>query len=247
MRVTKNGEKALEVSLDWKLEDEIQPTETWESVLEKFDYSGYVRIESGEIIVPNGKAPSENGVRGRDYHDEDTFKRIVREKYGWEGPPASPPVGECTSPSSSSSPAPSGQHKGKTPKDKKRKNTSTIPQVTTVKRSRRSRGSPANEQKNKNDEFWNFKNLVPYLKVLEWKYENARNNLKDWCYVLPGRSQETGKYLEDFFYEENEVVNYVRSNHTKKEMLQLKLKKDDFKEESPPMDDVRKAPANVSP
>jgi len=63
------------------------------------------------------------------------------------------------------------------------------------------------------EEFYNFRNLMKYLtKKCDWKYLPAK--IHAWHYVLPGRpkEQEGGKYLDDFFFEEDEVIQYCKDH-----------------------------------
>ena len=234
------------LSADLQIDDPIEPNETWESVLKKFEFSGFVKIDSGEFVAPNGNAPFQNGVKGRDYYDEEGLREMLREKFGWVGPPPSPTVGGNSSPSSNPSPASSEHHQKETPK--KRKAKGSAPQaISASKRSRRPREAPANHPKRDDDDFFYFTNVWQYLEnLLGWKYERSRCKLRDWCYVLPGRSEGKGKHMVDFFYEESEVVDYVKERYTKEQLVELEKKI--LQESSQQMDNIGEVRANtVSP
>jgi hypothetical protein len=77
-------------------------------------------------------------------------------------------------------------------------------------------GSPINRLKKlvEEEEFYNFRNLMKDLKnKCGWKYLPAKT--RSWHYVLPGRPKEQkgGKNLEDFFFEESEVIQYCKNHN----------------------------------
>ena len=188
---------ASATSLDWQFELKIELAETWDSVKDKLQYAGFTCTECGAFIPPNGKGPGQNGVNGRDFFDQVGMKEMIRKKYGWIGSTA--------------------HNEERTPKKRK---ADTAMSDRIQERPKRHSRTPCQSPR-KHDEFWNFKNIMPYLRRMGWKYEESKNVLKDWCYVLPGRRQETGTYGVDFFYEENEVVEFSKKQYNQKMLLKM--------------------------
>ena len=57
---------------------------------------------------------------------------------------------------------------------------------------------------------------MPILREDGWTYRNASNKLKQWVYERVGTPGEKGGvYGVDFFYEEDEVMEYCRKNNYK--------------------------------
>jgi hypothetical protein len=73
------------------------------------------------------------------------------------------------------------------------------------------------------DDFYRFKNLIALLtKTLGWRYRSARNRLYVWVYERPETAGEKGgKFLEDYFYEESQVVEYCKAHNFKKQYSHL--------------------------
>ena len=214
--------KGSGASLDWQSELKIELNETWDSVKDKLQYAGFTCTECGVFIPPNGKGPRQNGVKGRHFYDENDIRKYVRETYGWKGSTA--------------------RNEERTPK--KRKSDTAISDRIQERPKRQTR-TPCKTPRN-HDEFWNFKNIMPYLRRMGWKYEESKNLLKDWCYVLPERRQESGTYGVDFFYEEEEVVEFSKKKYTKKDLLSMEANVMD--EATQQADSVDRSRANaVSP
>ncbi len=110
-------------------------------------------------------------------------------------------------------------------------NSVSKPRKTNIRRVTPSRSSSRPKRKPQNDtftslstmtrssliykdehDFYVFKNLMPLLtQDLGWKYRKANNTLRTWVYERVDTDGENGgSYLDDFFYEEDEVVEYCR-------------------------------------
>jgi hypothetical protein len=76
---------------------------------------------------------------------------------------------------------------------------------------------PDNETANvDDDEFYSFKPLIALLtKEWNWVYRAARDRIHAWVYLRPGKDEKNGNLLEDFFYEEHQVVDYCKANNYK--------------------------------
>ena len=69
------------------------------------------------------------------------------------------------------------------------------------------------------DEFYFFANLIQFLQhALGWKYSKAKSDLHAWVYERVDTAGEpNGTYLEDYFYEEQQVVDYCRHHNYKEQ------------------------------
>mmetsp|Transcript_12470 Transcript_12470/g.31399 ORF Transcript_12470/g.31399 Transcript_12470/m.31399 type:complete len:663 (+) Transcript_12470:95-2083(+) len=132
------------------------------------------------------------------------FTRFLRNEFGWEGKVT--PIPE--------------------PSNRKRSKTATVtPSSVRPKRSRRSSEDSLSDSPVKKEgqikfktedeeEFYHFPNLIKKLNGEGgWRYKPSKT--RNWHYVLPGHPTEhqRGKHLEDFFYEEAEVVLYCVNNN----------------------------------
>lgn len=81
--------------------------------------------------------------------------------------------------------------------------------------------------------FYNFKDLIGLLRDrLGWNYVKSSNPLKTWVYERANtKGQDGGEYLQDFFYEEDEVIDYCRNNNYKEKFGYL-FEDDDDEEEN---------------
>jgi hypothetical protein len=191
------------LSATWE-KPEIEPFSDWDTAFQHLKYVGWTQIKSGEIIPPGG---DRQGVKGRDFFDEEGAKKLVQRKWGWKGPLE-------------------GLKATRTPKKTTGKRAATTPQqsplsVTPAPGTKRMRRTPPRFSSDGSVEkptpakvvhpFFNFRTLMPLLQRSGWLYVTSPNPLKSYCYVLPQRCAKTGVYGVDFFYEEDEVVEYVRN------------------------------------
>ena len=66
------------------------------------------------------------------------------------------------------------------------------------------------------DAFYAFRPLITLLtKELKWVYRPARDKIHAWVYLRPGKDEKTGNLLEDYFYEEHQVVDYCKAKNYK--------------------------------
>jgi hypothetical protein len=183
---------------------EIEPSSDWDTAFQHLEYVGWTRIISGEIIPPGG---NRQGVKGRDFFDEEGAKEFIQRQWGWKGPLE-------------------GLKATRTPKKTTGKRAAKTPQQSPFsvtpcsKRTRRTpprfSGASGVEKPTpakKVDPFFNFKTLMPLLQRSGWLYVKSPNPLKSYCYVLPDCCAKTGVWGTDFFYEEDEVVQYVRNTN----------------------------------
>lgn len=67
------------------------------------------------------------------------------------------------------------------------------------------------------DEFYHFKNLIDVLqRELGWIYRTASNQLYTYVYERTEGAEKNGVLLQDFFYEEHQVIDYCVANEYKK-------------------------------
>ena len=72
------------------------------------------------------------------------------------------------------------------------------------------------------DAFYAFKPLITLLtKELKWVYRRARDKIHAWVYLRPGKDEKNGNLLEDYFYEEHQVVDYCKANNYKQILQRL--------------------------
>ena len=175
----------------------------------------------GEFYLKPG-ASIQNGKINEDYYDKEGLKDFLKVTYEWCD------LSETSTPSTL--PSSSSDNETVRQKDtikKQREPASISPrhsqrpkrrpsapegqdesQTVSLKKSRREHSSE------ESDDFYNMAHLWPLLKRLGWHWEPSRNRLRNYCYVRPGRSQLEGNHhLVDFFYEEEEVVDYCRMNN----------------------------------
>lgn len=169
------------------------------------------RTAKAEFIPPSPKRPTKRGRR--------STKSEVKVQQAPKSPPKRKGRGiaarnEAAKKTDSTSAAVTTTANLKTPKaSKKRKMVTPTPSRST--RTRRSPGSddsPFNFKSKKQEEFYQFQPLIKKLQAIGWQYSRAKT--RNWQYVLPGHPSEykKGKHLEDFFYEENEVILYCMNN-----------------------------------
>ena len=191
----------------------IKPHDSFEEACRKLEVVGYeIDQESMTYFSPNvtlDDVKMNPHWRGNKFFlSKEDFSVFLREEFGWKGKKTS------------------GRGK-KTPvtKSRKRSNAVTPTSSTRPKRTRRSpsfgRGNLNNSpmkqygfKSEEEEEFYHFKNLMKQLKEsLQWQYLPSKIN--PWHYVLPGRPRDSkgGKHLEDFFYEESEVILYCMNNN----------------------------------
>jgi hypothetical protein len=93
-------------------------------------------------------------------------------------------------------------------KRKTQKDADTLP----LSRWQRSTAKPS-------DDFYKFSTLISFLTSrLGWKYRSATNQLRTWVYERAGTPGENGgMYLDDYFYEEDEVIEYCVRNNFKEQ------------------------------
>jgi hypothetical protein len=71
-------------------------------------------------------------------------------------------------------------------------------------------------------EFYAFKPLIALLtKELRWSYRSARDSFHTWVYLRPGKDEKNGNLLEDYFYEEYQVVEFCKANNYKQKYQHL--------------------------
>jgi hypothetical protein len=113
----------------------------------------------------------------------------------------------------------------KTPKKRVRRGSSNAVTPNLSSRPKRSRRSPSRCEDDNNDSQFNFKseeeeefycfpNLMRDLKnKCGWGYVKAK--IHPWHYVLPGcpTEQKGGKHLEDYFFDESEVILYCMNRN----------------------------------
>ena len=107
---------------------------------------------------------------------------------------------------------------------KKRKMVTPTPSRSTrARRGAASEESPFTYRSKYQKEFYQFSTLIKRLQKIGWRYTKAKMN--NWQYVRVGRKSESqkGEHLVDFFYSENEVVQYCMEKRYYERRVNLKL------------------------
>jgi len=197
---------------------EISNDDTFEEVCHKLEFDGWtVDVGRNEYYSPGigfddiKGNPHWRGIKF--FLSKQTFLGHLKNAFGWK-----PKRGR-----KSSSTVPRGRKSTNTITRSRRSSNTVTP--TPSSRPKRNRRSPFVEDASKSatkktrfksseeEEFYHFRNLIQMLtSKCDWKYQAAKT--RDWHYVLPGRPTERkgGKHLEDFFFEESEVVLYCMNN-----------------------------------
>ncbi len=206
-----------------KSRPKIKADDTFEEVCKKLKVAGWtIDTDSKEYLGPD--VSRDDMKKNPDWKNKKFFKnnlgfcKYLRRTFGWKGSTVTQAKKET-----------SRQPKKTTTPASKRKRTNTVtPSSNRPKRSRRSpafvpvgvSGSPKmidqlfKFNSEDEEEFYHFPTLIKKLtEKCGWKYKSA--SIQTWQYILPDRPSEgmKGNHLEDFFYEEAEVVQYCMNNN----------------------------------
>lgn len=91
------------------------------------------------------------------------------------------------------------------------------------RRSRRSSAGGGASPTKTRDGFYEFKPLMAFLiSHLNWGYKPSKNKLKEWDYIIGDSEKgQDGEYMNDFFHEEEEVIDYCIKNNFKEKYAHL--------------------------
>eukprot|EP00533_Pseudo-nitzschia_delicatissima_P014656 CAMPEP_0197275072 /NCGR_PEP_ID=MMETSP1432-20130617/13459_1 /TAXON_ID=44447 /ORGANISM="Pseudo-nitzschia delicatissima, Strain UNC1205" /LENGTH=242 /DNA_ID=CAMNT_0042740941 /DNA_START=132 /DNA_END=856 /DNA_ORIENTATION=- len=185
----------------------IKSDDSFEEACEKLKDVGYsIDLTNKVYLCPGVEDKDKENLKLKNkkyFLRTQEFTRFLRIEFGWEG--RLKPV-----------PGP--------PKRKRSKTATVTPSSVRPKRSRRSSEDSLSDSPIKKEdqfkfksedeeEFYHFPNLIRRLNGKGgWRYKSSKT--RNWHYVLPGHptEHERGKHLEDFFYEEAEVVLYCMNN-----------------------------------
>eukprot|EP00934_Nitzschia_sp_Nitz4_P005177 Nitzschia sp. Nitz4//scaffold133_size116822//12381//14834//NITZ4_003792-RA/size116822-processed-gene-0.49-mRNA-1//-1//CDS//3329535351//5167//frame0 len=196
---------------------DFRTAETLEQATYALCFAGWRKVEGEDTYVsPRVRKEKETGER----YNLKQLEAFLKEEYGW-----TPKVVNPASPAATATETETPNESSKrTPVNLKRKlssNTSSAIAETPIRKSRRTRiKQPVRESEkkkriddNEEESFYRFENLMN--KVLKphlgWQYKGSK--LCNWCYMpadSPGEKE--GKHLVDYFYQEEEVVDYCRAN-----------------------------------